>query len=64
MRLPYTSSKQCCLVEGIHMLTCMDSVGDGWGQAHIKVKNVTYCDEFNFGFQQDTQIELNHDVVK
>ena len=52
-------SDSCCLVAGIHQLTCDASRGGGWPDGFIKIGKTHYCDNFYIGHQQTVDIEIS-----
>ena len=56
-QVAYTES--CCLVAGIHQLTCDASRGGGWPDGFIKIGKTHYCDNFYIGHQQTVDIEIS-----
>lgn len=51
-------SESCCLVAGIHQLTCENSVGSGWDGGFIRIGRALYCNDFEAGHQQEIDIDI------
>ncbi len=51
--------KQCCLAPAAHILTCLDSYGDGWNGGSIEIQGQTYCEDFSSGASVTTEVIIN-----
>ena len=51
-------SDSCCLVAGIHQLTCDNSVGGGWDGGFLRIGRDIYCNDFETGHQQKFEIDI------
>ena len=50
---------QCCLSPGTHNLICKDSYGDGWHGGFIEVDGKIYCDDFKYGYEFSTPVNIS-----
>ena len=59
-----TYKQMCCLAEGIHTLTCIDSVKDGWHGGFIEIQGKRFCENFleDDGHNQTTLITIGGNV--
>ena len=47
-----TYIENCCLIPGMHTLTCKDSFGDGWHGGYLEIQGKRYCQNFKHGEQK------------
>ena len=63
---PYADGKtykqMCCLAEGMHTLTCIDSYMDGWHGGFIEIQGKRFCENFLKGHNQTTLINIGGNV--
>ena len=57
-----TYKEMCCLAEGIHTLTCIDSFKDGWHGGFMEIQGKRFCENFLKGHSQTTLINIGGNV--
>ena len=51
-------TENCCLPPGSYNLECKDSLGDGWQGGYIELNGTRYCETFNSGKEEITEITM------
>ena len=53
----------CNLNPGLYTLICTDSFGNGWSISQVTVQGVTFCENFNDGYEMLVQLNITRGGV-